>query len=146
MTDSLRQEGFNNLVEKDQVDSINELVDSYDLLILDLTDVAKSVSDHDGLGVIEALKKRQPTLPILVVSGKSLLPEYSAKLSMAKVSDHVYICPHCGEEIPTVQIFGVHCSPKDDTFKPGVQWLTECGTCLACLKCIHIRAKLFGRL
>jgi DNA-binding response OmpR family regulator len=75
LTDSLRAEGFTNLVEVSVVRSVDELISkNYDLLILDLTGVAVAISSDDGLGVLDAVKDARPALPVLVVTGSTTSP------------------------------------------------------------------------
>lgn len=82
--DGLRNEGFTNLIEKNRVESINELLESgYELIILDIKGVAEDISSDDGIGVIEALKQSNPALPILVISGTTTSPDKARTLSQA---------------------------------------------------------------
>ena len=84
LMDGLRREGFNHLIEKQQVDSINEILrEKYDLIILDLTGVATDLSKDDGIGVLAELKQHDPALPILIVTGSTTPPELTAILSKA---------------------------------------------------------------
>lgn len=84
LLDGLRAEGFNNLVEMREVESVNSLLEAdFDLVILDLVGVAPSISAHDGVGIITALKRADPALPILVVSGNTVTPSISHRLNDA---------------------------------------------------------------
>lgn len=82
--DGLRKEGFTNLIEKTHVESVNELLEGgYELIVLDLKGVAEDISAGDGIGIIETLKDKDPTLPILVVSGTTTTPDKAKTLSQA---------------------------------------------------------------
>lgn len=82
--DGLRKEGFTNLIEKNRVESVNELLESgYELIILDIKGVAEDISSDDGIGVIETLKQSDPALPILVISGTTTPPDKAKTLSQA---------------------------------------------------------------
>jgi DNA-binding response OmpR family regulator len=84
LTEALRREGFNNLVEKQSIDSISDIIDgAFDLVILDLVGVAHNLSAHDGAGVLTALKDVDPGLPILVVSGEMTTPALSTRIARA---------------------------------------------------------------
>ena len=61
MTDGLRREGFTNLTEYAKVDSVNSLiVSNFKVIILDLNDIAKDITDEDGIGVLIKLKEQEP--------------------------------------------------------------------------------------
>jgi DNA-binding response OmpR family regulator len=82
--EGLRKEGFTNLIEKNHVRSVNELLDGgYDLIVLDLKGVAEDISSDDGIGIIETLKQSDPALPILVISGTTTPPDKAKILSQA---------------------------------------------------------------
>ena len=82
--DGLRAEGFNNLVEMRTLSSVNALLEAdFDLVILDLVGIAPSISAYDGVGVIAALKKANPALPVLVVSGNTITPNVARLLNEA---------------------------------------------------------------
>lgn len=84
LMDGLRREGFNHLVEKEKVSSINDILNNnFDLVILDLSGVAADLSKNDGIGVIHELKEHNPALPILVVTGSTTPPELTDVLSKA---------------------------------------------------------------
>lgn len=90
----LKAEGFNNLVEKKKVNSVNELLqEDYDLIILDITGVAKEISAEDGIGVLSELKRNNPALQVLVVSGSSFSPELSQRLSQADLIRNKPVLP-----------------------------------------------------
>ncbi|MFA6598733.1 MAG: response regulator [Ignavibacteriaceae bacterium] len=90
----LKAEGFSNLVEKKKVNSVNELLqEDYDLIILDITGVAKEISAEDGIGVLSELKRHNPALQVLVVSGSSFSPELSQKLSQADLIRNKPVLP-----------------------------------------------------
>ena len=83
-TDGLEAEGFTNLVKLESVDSVNGLLEqSFDLIILDLMNVASDICDQDGIGVLASLKDKDPLLPILVVSGSTTSPDKSTVLARA---------------------------------------------------------------
>ena len=82
--DGLRAEGFNNLVEMRGVSSVNALLElDFDLIILDLVGIASGISAHDGVGVLTAIKKADPVLPVLVVSGNAITPNVARQLNEA---------------------------------------------------------------
>lgn len=84
LIDGLKKEGFSHLIEKNKITSVNEIVESeYDLIILDLIGVANEISKEDGIGILEELKRKEPSLPILVVSGETTEPVLAKKLSLA---------------------------------------------------------------
>lgn len=90
----LKAEGFNNLVEKKKVTSINELLrENFDLVILDITGIAKDISAEDGIGVLMELKRNNPALQILVVSGSTFTPELSQKLNQADLIRNKPVLP-----------------------------------------------------
>lgn len=74
--DNLKLEGFSNIEKFKSAPAINAILGSkYDLIILDLNDVAKEITEDDGKGILRLLKERAPDLPILVVTGKRISPE-----------------------------------------------------------------------
>lgn len=80
----MKSEGFTNLIEKSTVDSVNEIHNQqFDLVILDLSGVAQDKFKDDGLGLLAELKRVEPWLPVLVVTGSSLQPEDATVLSKA---------------------------------------------------------------
>lgn len=82
--DNLRKEGFNNIVKHKSSPPIHQLLSShFDLIILDLNDVATDIAIDDGIGVLRLLKERQPSLPVLVVTGQRISPEDHNVLSRA---------------------------------------------------------------
>lgn len=84
LIEGLRGEGFTNLVEMNRISSVNELIEGeYDLIILDLTGVASEISSEDGIGILAELKRIEPALPVLVVSGATTEPILAKKLSLA---------------------------------------------------------------
>jgi DNA-binding response OmpR family regulator len=75
-TQSLRNEGFTNLVEFSKIPSVDELIAKrFELIILDLKGVAGEISSDDGFGVLEHLKVARPALPVLVVTGTTTPPD-----------------------------------------------------------------------
>lgn len=82
--EGLKKEGFTNIVDKNHVESVNGLLDDgYDLIVLDLKGVAEEISSNDGVGVLESLKRSDPALPILVISGTSTPPDRAHILNQA---------------------------------------------------------------
>jgi len=82
--ESLEHEGFTHLVKLQEVTSINDLIElNLDLLILDLVVVATNVSEADGVGVLTAIKKAYPALPVLVVSGNTVTPSLASDIANA---------------------------------------------------------------
>lgn len=82
--DNLKKEGFNNLEKHKSAPAINKILNAhYDLIILDLNDVANEITEEDGIGVLKMLKERQPALPILVVTGQRISPDDHPVLSNA---------------------------------------------------------------
>lgn len=82
--EGLRKEGFSNLTKLNQVTSVNDLLSSdYDLIVLDLSGVAKGVAEDDGIGVLGMLKRADPGLPVLVVTGSTTPPDLAHTLSLA---------------------------------------------------------------
>jgi DNA-binding response OmpR family regulator len=82
--EGLKKEGFTNLIEKNHVGSVNELLDGgYDLIVLDLKGVAEDISSDDGIGVVDSLNKSDPALPVLVISGSTTSPAKAKILSQA---------------------------------------------------------------
>jgi len=71
--DSLRSEGFNLLTKLKKCIPIEQLLkDKYDLLLLDLNDVAVDICEDDGLGYLENLKSTAPTFPVIVITGQNI--------------------------------------------------------------------------
>ena len=88
VVESLNSEGFTNLVEISQVESANEIVSAgYDLIVLDLSGVAKSRYADDGIGLLEHLKLDAPNVPIMVVSGSR--PSHHKAPILAKADLHL---------------------------------------------------------
>jgi DNA-binding NtrC family response regulator len=82
--DNLKKEGFNNLEKFKSAPYINKILTShYDLIILDLNDVANEITEDDGVGVLKLLKEREPYLPILIVTGQRISPENQLILNKA---------------------------------------------------------------
>lgn len=82
--DSLKAEGFSNLNKFKKSPAINEILNAhYDVVLLDLNDVANEISADDGLGVLKLLKEREPSLPILVVTGQNIPPEARDTINLA---------------------------------------------------------------
>lgn len=82
--DNLKKEGFNNIEKHKSAPPINTILNShYDLIILDLNDVANEITEEDGIGVLKMLKERQPSLPILVVTGQRISPDDHPALNNA---------------------------------------------------------------
>lgn len=84
IVDALNREGFNNLQKKKICPPVNDLLNAnYDLIILDLNDVATELSNSDGLGILELIKESRPFQPILVVTGQKIDAEKSSIISKA---------------------------------------------------------------
>lgn len=84
--DGLKREGFSNLVKFKSAPNINDILNSnYDIIILDLNDVALKITEDDGIGVLKLIKEREPSLPILVVTGKLISPDVQLILSKAEL-------------------------------------------------------------
>lgn len=82
--DSLKLEGFSNLKKHKKSPSINEILNEhYDIILLDLNDVANEITELDGLGVLQLLKERSPSLPIIVITGQNTPPELRHIINMA---------------------------------------------------------------
>lgn len=82
--DGLKKEGFTNLEKFKKSPPINDILSShYDVILLDLNDVAQDISEEDGLGILKLLKQREPLLPILVVTGQKISPEVQPIISLA---------------------------------------------------------------
>lgn len=82
--DNLKKEGFNNIEKLKSAPPINKILSSYyDLIILDLNDVANEITEEDGIGVLKMLKERKPSLPILVVTGQRISPDDHPALNNA---------------------------------------------------------------
>lgn len=84
LTEGLRQEGFTNISELAHVTSWSQLLESgYDLIVLDLVGVGADICEQDGLGILSSIKKSDPSLAVLVVSGSLTSPQAAAILSEA---------------------------------------------------------------
>jgi DNA-binding response OmpR family regulator len=82
--DGLKREGFNNLTKYKASPTIHQLLSShYDIIVLDLNDVANKITEEDGIGVLRLLKENDPSLPILVVTGQKISPEVNYILNRA---------------------------------------------------------------
>ncbi|WP_417857276.1 response regulator [Xanthomarina gelatinilytica] len=82
--DGLKTEGFTNLNKFKKSPSINDILNEhYDIILLDLNDVAQDMTEMDGLGVLQLLKQRNPNLPILVITGQNPSPEVRDILNLA---------------------------------------------------------------
>lgn len=82
--DGLKQEGFSNIEKFKRSPSINDILNNqYDVIVLDLNDVASDKSQEDGLGILKLLKSREPQLPILVVTGQKIAPEDQETIRLA---------------------------------------------------------------
>jgi DNA-binding response OmpR family regulator len=92
--DGLKTEGFTNLIEMAEVSSVDAILQQqFDLVILDLAGVAQGTLKDDGIGVLENLKRAEPWLPILVVTGSSFEIEHSKVLSAADLARSKPILP-----------------------------------------------------
>jgi CheY-like chemotaxis protein len=82
--DSLKTEGFTHLKKFKKSPPINDILsNNYDVILLDLNDVAQDITEDDGLGVLKLLKQREPSLPILVITGKNIPPESREIINLA---------------------------------------------------------------
>lgn len=82
--DGLKREGFSNLEKFKSSPTVNQILSSqYDLIVLDLNDVATEITKDDGIGLLKLLKDREPALPILVVTGQFISPEVQNIISKA---------------------------------------------------------------
>ncbi len=82
--DGLKKEGFTNLQKFKRSPPVNEILSShYDVILLDLNDVAQEISEDDGLGILKLIKQREPLLPILVVTGQKISPEFQDIINLA---------------------------------------------------------------
>lgn len=82
--DGLKREGFSNIEKFKLSPTVNNILSSnYDLIILDLNDVATEITKDDGVGLIKLLKDREPSLPILVVTGQRISPDVQNIMSKA---------------------------------------------------------------
>lgn len=82
--DGLKREGFTNLEKFKSSPAIHQILSNhYDIIILDLNDVATEITIEDGIGVLRLLKEREPGLPILVVTGQLISPEVQSIISKA---------------------------------------------------------------
>lgn len=85
-TNDLKREGFNNITECKKSPPVNDLLnDNYDLIILDLNDVATEIAEEDGIGILRMLKEARPYQAILVITGQNVAPEKSNILSKAEL-------------------------------------------------------------
>lgn len=70
-TELMVKEGY-NVVHWTKVESLRPLEEGeYDIIFLDIYDVAKEISQQDGLGVLEHLKRYNPSQIIIAYSGRS---------------------------------------------------------------------------
>lgn len=120
MTSALRREGYNNLIELEEVPSINELLNChYDLIILDLGGVAESLSKDDGYGVLQNLKISDPYLPVLVVTGSTTPPE---KVNIINQADLIRSKPVLPADLSSdVELILIH---KKNEFWAGLELLS----------------------
>jgi len=82
--DGLKREGFSNLIKHKSSPTIHQILSNhFDIIILDLNDVATEITTEDGIGILRLLKEREPSLPILVVTGQLLSPEVQSIISKA---------------------------------------------------------------
>lgn len=82
--DGLKREGFSNIEKFKAAPTVNQILSNqYDLIILDLNDVATEITKDDGIGLLKLLKEREPALPILVVTGQYISPEVQGIISKA---------------------------------------------------------------
>ncbi|MEX0997377.1 MAG: response regulator [Flavobacteriaceae bacterium] len=82
--DGLKTEGFTNLNKFKKSPPINDILkEQYDIILLDLNDVAQGMTEMDGLGVLQLLKQRNPDLPILVITGQNPSPEARDIINLA---------------------------------------------------------------
>ena len=82
--DGLKKEGFSNLTKHKKSPSVNDILNEhYDIILLDLNDVANEITEMDGLGILQMLKERNPSLPILVITGQNPSPEVRDITNMA---------------------------------------------------------------
>jgi len=82
--DGLKKEGFSNLNKFKKSPSINDIITQhYDIILLDLNDVANEITEMDGLGVLQLLKQRNPSLPVLVITGQNPSPENRDIINLA---------------------------------------------------------------
>lgn len=69
--DLMRREGY-SVEHWPRVESMNPLEEGqYDIVILDIQDVAGHISESDGLGVLELIKARNPAQIVVAFSGHS---------------------------------------------------------------------------
>jgi len=67
----LTNEGY-NIRHWKKIESLRSLEDGeFDIIFLDIFDVAKDISNDDGLGILEHLKKYNPSQIIIAYSGRS---------------------------------------------------------------------------
>lgn len=86
MIDGLKREGFTNLVELSKSPAVNELLDAhYDLIVLDLNNVATDLAKNDGFGILNYIKTNSPFQPILVVTGQNISAEKITILNKANL-------------------------------------------------------------
>lgn len=121
LTEALRSEGFTNIVEVSRVKSVDDLLSkNYDLLILDLTGVALSISADDGFGVLDSIKTARPALPVLVVTGTTTPP---AKVKVASRADLIRSKPVMALEL--VADVEVLLRPYKDQYWAALEVLKE---------------------
>lgn len=86
MIDGLKREGFTNLIEMSKSPPINELLNAqYDLIILDLNNVAIDLSKDDGIGILNHIKTHDPFQPVLVVTGQNTPADKNTILNKANL-------------------------------------------------------------
>jgi DNA-binding response OmpR family regulator len=89
MVEGLQKEGFSNIVKLQQIESVNSLLNSdYDVIVLDLSGVATSIDDDDGLGVLQKLKQADPSLPVIVVTGNEISPRLVKTAGLSDLVRH----------------------------------------------------------
>ena len=82
--DGLKKEGFSNLTKHKKSPTINDILNEhYDIILLDLNDVANEITEMDGLGILQMIKDRNPSLPILVITGQNPSPEVRDIINLA---------------------------------------------------------------
>ncbi|MEA3425909.1 MAG: response regulator [Bacteroidota bacterium] len=82
--DGLRREGFSNLEKFKAAPTVNQILSNkYDLIVLDLNDVATEITKDDGIGLLKLIKDREPSLPVLVVTGQFISPDVQNIISKA---------------------------------------------------------------
>jgi CheY-like chemotaxis protein len=65
------KEGY-HITKWDKVESLKRLENGeFDIIILDIFDVAKDISENDGLGILEHIKKYNPAQIVVAYSGRT---------------------------------------------------------------------------